>query len=104
MIIDIELLNSFIKKTESEPLANKFFKSLLESEKVLIMEIVDKYNHMSMSIKVLDSIFFKDQPFHKHDIIDLYIDTVEGDFYTSVVALNNRYYDMDIEFDDEHSI
>ena len=85
-------------------MANEFFKGLLESEKVLIMEIVDKYNHMSMSVKVLDSILIKDQPFHRHDIIDLYIDTVEGDFDTTIVALNNRYYDMDIEFDDEHSI
>lgn len=104
MIIDIDLLNLFIKDTESRPMANKFFKGLLESEKVIIMQITEEYNHIEMSLKVTDGILINDRPFNRDDIIDLDIDTVNGDFDTSIVALNNRYYDMDIKFDDEHSI
>lgn len=104
MIIDIGLLNLFIKDTESKPSANKFFKNLLESEKVIIIQITEEYNHIEMSLKVIDGILIKDRPFNRDDIIDLDIDTVNGDFDTSIVALNNKYYDMDIEFDDEHHI
>ena len=104
MIIDIGLLNLFIKDTESKPIANKFFKGLLESEKVIIIQITEEYNHIEMSLKVIDGILINGNPFNRDDIIDLDIDTVNGDFDTSIVALNNRYYDMDIEFDGEHSI
>ena len=104
MIIDIDLLNLFIKDTESRPMANKFFKGLLESEKVVIIQITEEYSHIEMALKVIDSILINDRPFNRDDIIDLDIDTVNGDFDTSIVALNNRYYDMDIEFDGEHSI
>lgn len=104
MIIDIDLLNLFIKDTESRPMANRFFKGLLESEKVIIIQITEEYNHIEMALKVTDGILINDNPFNRDDIIDLDIDTVNGDFDTSIVALNNRHYDMDIEFDVEHSI
>lgn len=102
MIIDINLLNAFIKDTEKKPLANKFFKGLLESEKVIIIEITDEYNHMNISLKVKDGIYIDSHIFGRGDILELYVDTVEGDFDTFIEAKNNRTYGSEyIDFNGE---
>ena len=92
MIINTELLNKFIKETEEKPEAHKFFKGLLESEKVVIIEITDEYNHMAMSLKVNEEIHIDYDLFSRGDVLRLYIDTVEGDFDTFIESKNRQTY------------
>lgn len=103
MIIDIEALNNFIKETEKVPMAHRFFKSLLDSERVIIVEIINDDEYAEMTLKAKDEIHIDGNLFSRGDVLELYTDKVEGDFDTFIEAKNGRTYGSEhIDFQREY--